>query len=71
MIGIVAVSLSVYFAMTVFVLPEKFLGKEQFTPIPQLEVEISSTEIKLGESFRINTVSENTGDYGYTFNPIF
>ena len=63
-IGIVAVSLSVYFTMTVFVLPEKFLGKEQFTPIPHLEVEISSTEIKLGESFRINTVSENTGDYG-------
>ena len=64
MIGIVAVSLSVYFTMTVFVLPEKFLGKEQFTPIPHLEAEISSTEIKLGESFRINTVSENIGDYG-------
>ncbi|MBA4454385.1 MAG: hypothetical protein H2B05_05520 [Nitrosopumilaceae archaeon] len=63
-IGIVAVSLSVYFSMTVFVLPEKFLDKEQFTPVPHLEVEIPSTEIKLGESFRVNTISENTGDYG-------
>jgi hypothetical protein len=50
--------------MTVFVLPEKFLGKEQFTPIPFLEVEVSSTQINLGESFRLSTISENVGDYG-------
>ena len=50
--------------MTVFVLPEKFLAKEQFTPIPFLEVEVSSTQINLGESFRLSTISENTGDYG-------
>ena len=50
--------------MTVFVLPEKFLAKEQFTPIPFLEVEVSNTQIVLGESFRLSTVSENIGDYG-------
>ena len=63
-IGIIAVSLAVYFSMTVFVLPEKFLAKEQFTPIPFLEVEVSSTQINLGDSFRLSTVSENIGDYG-------
>jgi hypothetical protein len=63
-IAIVVISLSVYFAMTVFVLPEKFLAKEQLAPSPFLEAEISSTEIDLGESFRLNTVSENKGEYG-------
>lgn len=64
LIGIIVVSLSAYFAMTVYVLPEKFLAKEQFSPSPYLEVMISDTEIKLGESFRLNTISENIGDYG-------
>lgn len=64
LVGIIVVSLAVYFTMTVFVLPEKFLGKEQFTPMPFLEAEISSEQIKLGESFRLSTTSENTGDYG-------
>jgi len=50
--------------MTVFVLPEKFLGKDQFTPTPYLEAEVSSTQINLGESFRLSTISENIGDYG-------
>ena len=63
-IGIIAVSLAVYFTMTVFVLPEKFLATEQFTPIPFLEVKVSSTQINLGESFRLSTISENIGDYG-------
>ena len=64
MVGIVAISLGVYFAMTVFILPEKFLEKEQFAPSPYLEAELSHTEINLGESFRLSTVSENVGDYG-------
>lgn len=63
-IAIVVISLSVYFAMTVFVLPEKFLAKEQLAPRPFLEAKVSSTEIDLGESFRLSTVSENKGDYG-------
>lgn len=50
--------------MTTYVLPEKFLAKEQFTPSPNVEVQISKSQIKLGESFRISTISENTGDYG-------
>jgi len=64
LIGIVIISLGVYFAMTTYVLPEKFLAKEQFTPSPKIEVQISNSQIKLGESFRISTISENVGDYG-------
>lgn len=64
MIGITVIGLVSYFAMTVFVLPEKFLEKEQFSPSPYLEAELSSSEIKLGESFRLSTISENKGDYG-------
>jgi hypothetical protein len=63
-IGIIVVALSAYFALTVFVLPEKFIAKEQFVPNPYLEVELSSTDITLGESFRLSTISENKGDYG-------
>ena len=50
--------------MTVFVLPEKFLAKEQLSPSPYLEVELSTTEINVGESFRLSTISKNIGDYG-------
>ena len=64
LIGIVVISLGAYFVMTVYVLPEKFLAKEQFTPSPILEVSISNEEINLGESFRVNTISENIGEYG-------
>ena len=64
LIGVIIISLGVYFAMTVYVLPEKFLAKEQFTPSPILEVSISNEEINLGESFRVSTISENIGEYG-------
>lgn len=63
-VGIIIVTLSIYFALTVFVLPEKYLLKEQLVPSPYLEVQLSNTEINLGESFRLNTISKNNGDYG-------
>lgn len=50
--------------MTVYVLPEKFLAKKQFAPSPILEAKLSNSQINLGESFRLDTVSENVGDYG-------
>jgi len=63
-IGIMVISLSAYFALTVLVLPEKFLAQEQLVPIPYLEVELSKIEIDLGQSFILSTISENIGDYG-------
>lgn len=56
--------MAVYFSMTVYVLPEIFLAKKPFTPSPMLEANLSSSEINLGQSFRISTISENIGDYG-------
>jgi hypothetical protein len=62
--SIIGFSLIVYFSLAVFVLPEKYLSNEQLTPQPYFEVEVSNSEISLGESFRLNIVSENRGDYG-------
>ena len=64
LISIVFTSLALYFSLTVFILPEKYLSKEQFIPIPYFEAELSDSEILLGESFRLNIISENKGDYG-------
>lgn len=61
---IAVVSLTIYFGLTIFALPENFLQKEQLSPSPYFDVEISSQEINLGDSFRIKIESENIGDYG-------
>ena len=64
LVPIVVIALSIYFTMTLFILPEKFLEKEQFVPSPYFEVHLSKSEIKLGDSFRMQIISENRGDYG-------
>jgi len=56
--------IAVYFILTVFVLPEQFLSTEQLIPQPYLEVGLSDSDISLGESFRLNIISGNRGDYG-------
>ena len=53
-----------YFSLTIFVLPEQYMSNEQLTPQPYFEAELSKSEISLGESFRIDILSENKGDYG-------
>ena len=57
------VLLFVYFLLTVFVLPSEFLMTEQLIPQPIFEAILSETEIKLGDSFRLDIVSKNIGDY--------
>jgi len=56
--------IAVYFILTLFVLPEQFLSTEHLVPQPYLNVDLSDSEISLGDSFRLNVVSENIGDYG-------
>ena len=53
-----------YFILTLFVLPEQFLSTEQLIPQPYLEIDLSEHDISLGNSFRLNVMSENRGDYG-------
>jgi len=57
------VLLFVYFLLTVFVLPSEFLMTEQLIPQPIFEAILSETEITLGDSFRLDIVSKNIGDY--------
>jgi len=56
--------IALYFSLTVFVLPEKYLSNEQLTPQPYFEAILSDSEISLGDSVRLSIVSENRGDYG-------
>jgi len=56
--------IALYFILTLFVLPEQFLSTEQLVPQPYLEIDLSDSDIVLGESFRLDIVSENRGDYG-------
>ena len=62
--AIIGFSITIYFTLTVFILPEQYLSNEQLNPQPYFEVELSESEISLGESFRLGIISENRGDYG-------
>ena len=53
-----------YFSLTIFILPEKYLSNEQLVPKPYFEVILSDSEISLNDSFHLSIVSENRGDYG-------
>ena len=49
--------------MTVFILPSEFLITEQLVPEPTFQTILSDSEITLGDSFRLDIVSVNNGDY--------
>ena len=53
-----------YFSLTVFVLPNAYLSNEQLIPQPNFQTTVSDDEISLGDSFRIDIVSQNVGEYG-------
>ena len=54
----------IYFALTVFILPEQYMSNEKLISKPYFEVKLSDDEISLGESFRIDIMTENRGEYG-------
>ncbi len=60
---IALIILSSYFILTVLILPSEFLTTEQFIPQPIFEATLSESTITLGESFRLEIISKNTGDY--------
>ena len=57
------VILSSYFILTIFILPSEFLMTEQLVPEPYFTAILSKTHIALGDSFRLDIVSMNNGDY--------
>ena len=64
LILILAISVIFYFSLTLFVLPDAYLSNEQLTPQPNFQINVSSDEISLGDSFTVDIVSENVGEYG-------
>ena len=61
---LIGFSITAYFALTVFILPEQYMSNEKLISQPQFEVEISHNEIQLGESFRLEIITKNKGEYG-------
>ena len=57
------VLLSLYFLLTIFILPSEFLMTEQLIPEPYFQSTLSDSQINLGDSFRLDIVSINNGDY--------
>ena len=66
LLGIIVIgsSLIVYFALTVFILPEQYMTHEKLVSQPFFEANISDSDISLGESFRLEITTKNNGDYG-------
>jgi len=61
---VIASLLVIYFVMSIFVLPEQFLEKEQLISQPYFEAKLSKSEISLGESTSLEIKSKNIGEYG-------
>ena len=55
--------LSLYFILTVFIFPSEFLMTEQLVPEPSFTAILSETNVTLGDSFHLDIVSVNNGDY--------
>jgi hypothetical protein len=55
--------LSLYFLLTIFLLPSEFLMTEQLVPEPYFQAVLSDSQITLTDSFRLEIVSGNNGDY--------
>ena len=61
---LIGFSLTAYFGLTVFILPEQYMSHEKLVSQPHFDAKISDREISLGESFRLDIVTENRGEYG-------
>ncbi len=59
-----ALFLSIYFSLTLYILPEQYMSNEKLISEPMFEVTISEKEISLGESFNVDIITKNGGDYG-------
>ena len=62
--ALVSFFLITYFALTVFILPEQYMSNEKLISQPYFNVKISENDISLGESFRLDIITENKGEYG-------
>ena len=58
----VVIILSLYFVVTIFILPENFITKSQSKPIPEVSVTLSDSEINIGDSFTVKANVKNIGE---------
>ncbi len=64
LVTLIGLSLTTYFGFTVFILPEQYMSHEKLVSQPHFEVQISDKNISLGESFDVDIVTKNSGEYG-------
>ena len=63
-IGCSTLFLSLYFVLTLLILPEQYMSNEKLVSEPSFEVKLSERNISLGESFKIDIFTKNSGEYG-------
>ena len=54
----------IYFIFIIVIFPDYYLSVEPLVSQPYFEATISESEISLGDSFDLDIVSENKGEYG-------
>lgn len=64
LVALIGLSLTTYFGLTVFILPEQYMSHEKLISQPHFEVQVSDKSISLGESFDLDIVTKNSGEYG-------
>lgn len=57
-----AAAVTIYFILSLVVLPPNYLQRPSIVPQPTLDVELDKNKINLGETFEIKIVSNNVGD---------
>ena len=62
--ALIGVSLTAYFSLTIFILPEQYMSNEKLISQPYFEVKISDKNILLGESFTVDITTTNSREYG-------
>lgn len=60
----IPVILAIYFSTMLYFIPQDYSEKDLNIPSPYFETTLSDESISLGESFRLDVISENIGEYG-------
>ncbi len=57
--GLIGGIILVYFILVLLILPVEYLSQPIVEPRPKLDVKVSDSEINLGDSFVVDTITEN------------
>ena len=63
LIGAIATSLTVYFSLSIYILPKIYLSMSRLKPVPIItSVNISKLQVPLGRPFNITLIGSNLGN---------